>query len=180
MSDIFLNHVVVENILSVNECELLITFLNSNFLEGKTESAPDDVRVVDISTTSIPLPFLDRIAKTVANINKQYYNFNLVGFQPYDPVLMFKYSAENKSHYNWHNDFVYDETSTRKLSFSIQLSDPSTYDGGSLKFIPDGNGDYANRGSIIVFPSYIAHQITPVTRGTRYCIVGWVHGPAFK
>jgi len=33
---------------------------------------------------------------------------------------------------------------------------------------------------MIFFPSYTLHEVTPVTKGTRYTLVGWVHGPAFK
>jgi hypothetical protein len=69
--------------------------------------------------------------------------------------------------------------STRKLTFSIQLSDPSEYEGGDLllwdaerpTFIPK------NKGQIVLFPSSVMHEVTPVTRGIRKSLVGWVNGP---
>jgi len=36
------------------------------------------------------------------------------------------------------------------------------------------------KGSIIAFPSYILHQVTPVTKGVRKSAVLWLSGPAFK
>ena len=36
------------------------------------------------------------------------------------------------------------------------------------------------QGSIIVFPSFVYHQVTPVTRGMRHSLVGWIAGPTFR
>ena len=37
-----------------------------------------------------------------------------------------------------------------------------------------------NRGTIIVFPSFLEHQVTPVTKGTRYSLVQWYSGPDWR
>ena len=34
--------------------------------------------------------------------------------------------------------------------------------------------------SVIVFPSHVYHQVTPVTKGTRYSLVGWNLGYPFR
>jgi len=77
----------------------------------------------------------------------------------------------------------------RKLSMTINLNKPGEYDGGNLKFDfgPHAQGkrfheclEIRPQGSIIVFPSYIYHQVTPVTRGTRYSLVLWSLGQPFK
>jgi PKHD-type hydroxylase len=76
----------------------------------------------------------------------------------------------------------------RKLSVTISLSDPATYEGGNLKFdLGPHRGDRYHecaeirpRGSIIVFPSHVYHQVTPVTKGTRYSLVAWNLGYPFK
>jgi len=77
----------------------------------------------------------------------------------------------------------------RKLSITINLNEPGEYEGGNLKF---DFGPHAGRkrfhecveirpqGSIIVFPSYVYHQVTPVTKGTRYSMVLWSLGQPFK
>ena len=76
----------------------------------------------------------------------------------------------------------------RKLSMTVNLNKPEDYDGGNLKF---DFGPHANQkrfhecteirpqGSIIVFPSYVYHQVTPVTRGNRYSLVMWTLGRPF-
>ena len=77
----------------------------------------------------------------------------------------------------------------RKLSMTLNLNAPGEYDGGNLKF---DFGPHAGRkrfhecteirpqGSLIVFPSYVYHQVTPVTRGTRYSMVLWSIGKPFE
>ena len=77
----------------------------------------------------------------------------------------------------------------RKLSITINLNEPGEYEGGNLKFDfgPHAAGkrfhectEIRPQGSLIVFPSYVYHQVTPVTRGTRYSLVLWSLGEPFK
>jgi len=77
----------------------------------------------------------------------------------------------------------------RKLSITINLNEPGEYEGGNLKFDfgPHAAGkrfheclEIRPQGSIIVFPSYVYHQVTPVTKGTRYSMVLWSLGQPFK
>jgi PKHD-type hydroxylase len=74
--------------------------------------------------------------------------------------------------------------SVRKLSISIQLTNPEEYEGGELKLY-DGDEDKTNvmdktQGTLIIFPSYVLHEVMPVTKGTRNSLVAWVTGPQFK
>ena len=78
---------------------------------------------------------------------------------------------------------------TRKLSVTVNLTNPKNYKGGNLKFDLGphmGSKRYHTcteirpRGSIIVFPSFIHHLVTPVTEGTRYSLVVWNLGKMFK
>ena len=77
----------------------------------------------------------------------------------------------------------------RKLSMTLNLNKPGEYDGGNLKFDfgPHAGGkrfhectEIRPQGSLIVFPSFVYHQVTPVTRGTRYSLVLWSLGEPFK
>ena len=44
----------------------------------------------------------------------------------------------------------------------MQLDDPPTYEGGDLEFWAGSVRQAArNRGSVIVFPSYLLHRVTP-------------------
>ena len=46
-----------------------------------------------------------------------------------------------------------------------------------------GSGPYRAhkaRGTLVAFPSYVMHRVTPVTSGTRKSLVAWVAGPKFR
>ena len=36
------------------------------------------------------------------------------------------------------------------------------------------------QGSIVIFPSYLWHRVTPVTKGVRYSLVIWNLGYPFR
>lgn len=67
----------------------------------------------------------------------------------------------------------------RKLSVSVLLNDPSEFAGGDL--IIDGDKiEMKERGAMVVFPSYMPHEVTKVTRGTRLSLVSWIEGPEWR
>ena len=73
----------------------------------------------------------------------------------------------------------------RKISVSAILNED--YEGGELQFKTlSSMGEEqistvkGKKGDIIVFPSYINHRVTPITKGVRYSIVAWFGGPPFK
>ena len=70
----------------------------------------------------------------------------------------------------------------RKLSISIQLNDPSEYKGGSFEFkeLLEKEQPKLLQGSVLVFPSFLQHRVTPIISGTRYSAVTWARGPAFR
>ena len=71
----------------------------------------------------------------------------------------------------------------RKLSFSLQLSDPEDYKGGELEFIDNSNKPFLapkQRGTMVVFDSRVKHRVRKVKSGLRKSIVGWVIGPRWK
>jgi len=82
------------------------------------------------------------------------------------------------------NDFVNENIElVRKLSFTIQLSDPDDYEGGNVQLLDEMGKSYVvprKRGTIILFDSRTSHRVLKVTKGTRKSIVGWVVGPRWK
>ena len=121
------------------------------------------------------------MADKIIKANNEVWRLDLTGFNMFsDRPNILRYKAEEKGHYDWHFDYG-SAFSNRKMSFSIQLSDPSEYDGGMLEIAGiQSNEETRKKGTIIMFPSYVRHRVSPLTRGTRYCIVGWVHGPHFR
>lgn len=88
--------------------------------------------------------------------------------------------------YDWHRDCDVDSELYRKLSVTVQLSDPKDYEGGELQFKnywgtmeSEISEDILKRGTVIVFPSAILHKVHPVTKGMRYSLVQWYNGPDF-
>lgn len=104
---------------------------------------------------------------------------------------------KKNQYYHWHADTTTEASleenankgTLRKLSMSLQLSDEKDYKGGDLQFdIKDvkkkntiiTDKKLRQKGTIVVFPSYIWHRVTPVTKGTRYSLVLWNLGYPFR
>jgi PKHD-type hydroxylase len=84
-------------------------------------------------------------------------------------------------HFDWHMDLGPGQTSARKLSLTIQLSESGAYSGGDLEFINAGSGPEARmQGAATFFPSYLAHRVTPIASGLRRSLVAWACGDAFR
>lgn len=76
----------------------------------------------------------------------------------------------------------------RKISMSVNLTDRSKYVGGEFLFkIPTEGGEYitvtpenfGEKGSIVVFPSFVVHTVKPVIKGVRHSLVMWTNGKPF-
>ena len=82
--------------------------------------------------------------------------------------------------YNKPNDFN-SHGKIRKLSATISLVDGSEYEGGDLELDfrnkeendPHTIKNLRKKGSIVIFPSFVWHRVTPVTSGQRYSLVCW-------
>jgi len=85
--------------------------------------------------------------------------------------------------YDWHmdNDVLgKHEPPVRKISMTLLLSDPSTFEGGELEFMSKGKTAKLKQGQAIFFSSWLQHRVKPVTKGERYSLVMWFGGPSFK
>jgi PKHD-type hydroxylase len=125
----------------------------------------------------------NKLVDLAKDANSKMWNFNITNLFDNLQFTEYTYNPEDKqqSHYDWHMDFGRENTSTRKLSCSIQLSDSDDYEGCDLEFMIHRNITKAPRkkGSIIFFPSYITHRVTEITKGKRQSLVIWFHGPPF-
>ena len=85
--------------------------------------------------------------------------------------------------YNWHmdNDVLGKfQPPVRKISMTLLLSDPSTFEGGELEFMHEGRTAKLKQGQAIFFASWLQHRVKPVTKGERKSLVMWFGGPPFK
>jgi PKHD-type hydroxylase len=120
----------------------------------------------------------EKLANVASQLNMENFGFDLTGFG--EKLQFTNYDQSENGMYGWHQD--YGGGISRKLSLAIQLTDPSEYEGGNLQIMTSGEPQNVRkqRGLIAAFPSYVLHQVTPVTQGSRQSLVAWVSGPAFK
>lgn len=114
----------------------------------------------------------------LAHLANTKFKFDLWGIV--EPLQLSEYGEGG--HFDWHVDDGVPGAPPRKLSFTLQLSDPASYEGGDLELWGLGGRHTMSRerGSLIFFPSYTLHRVTPVTRGVRRSLVVWVTGRQFS
>lgn len=114
-----------------------------------------------------------RIKDMLANANQATgLHFDIVDTEP---LQLAEYAVGDG--YGWHLDIGPGpgNASLRKLSASIQISASHEYDGGDLELWGSSSVD-REKGTLIVFPSYLLHRVAPVTRGVRFSLVAWAIG----
>ncbi len=109
------------------------------------------------------------------------------------PLQFTQYCEQYQGEYKLHMDLHWLEQSNitmnpghkRKISAIVQLSDPNTYEGGNFEFgddVPEKppKDEIRKQGTLMAFPSFLHHGVTPVTKGKRYSLVGWFEGPPWR
>lgn len=173
------------------ECDALIRVGESrplsngpigNGLDGKFEVVPSyrQVRTRTLYLDEVPWA-ADRIIERTETTNREHFRFDLTGL--HEHLIFLKYEAgEHPGKYEWHQDIGGGICSLRKLSMTCQLSRPEDYDGCRLHLFTNCDFDpgKVGLGDAVIFPSYLPHCVTPISRGTRYALVAWVGGPQFR
>jgi PKHD-type hydroxylase len=122
-----------------------------------------------------------RVTELLARANRELFGFELFGFE--ERLQVARYDAARRGGFDWHADRALSGLAAkRKLSIAVQLSDPAEYRGGALEVFADGRRWRAprDRGTATVFASFLSHRVQPVTRGMRYSLAAWAHGPDFR
>ncbi len=174
-----------KKVFSENECNHIIELANkySSFdgtITGKNklEKQIRDSNISWIFPDSDSEWIFRKLVDTVNYLNDRFFMFDISGF--IEGLQFTRYKAPS-GHYGKHVDNSF-KTNIRKLSITVQLSNPNDYQGGDLNFYTGDKPITAEKeqGMIYVFPSYILHQVTPVKKGERKSLVGWITGPSFK
>jgi hypothetical protein len=107
--------------------------------------------------------------------NERYWEFDLDG-EPMSWLQTYKEGGD----YHIHTDS--DLGQSRKLTAVAMLSSSRAYQGGTLEILPTGEnyGVPKYRGTIVVFPSWLPHRVTPVVAGIRQTINLGFFGPPFR
>jgi PKHD-type hydroxylase len=121
----------------------------------------------------------ERVLQVVRRLNSEIYHFDVTGLERIQYTV---YSGSKGGHYHWHIDHGPHNLKPRKISMSIQLTEPSQYEGCELQFQVSNSIGVAPRarGAIIAFPSFFLHRVTPIISGTRKALVVWATGPEFR
>jgi len=172
----------VNSIFTKKECEEIIKIGNKHNMSLATVSGGNKkVRKSQVSWI-YPKHDLNWIYRKVTDaamyLNNTYFKFNLYGFIE---GFQFTYYKSPGGKYEKHVDRGM-RSQIRKLSLTIQLSDPSSYEGGDLHLYTGNEATIIpkEQGKLIAFPSYVLHEVTPVTKGERYSLVAWITGTQFK
>ena len=176
-----------DNLFSKEECQKIIEIGESSILQpgkvgdGNELNTNKQIRESEISWLfpSDETEFMFRkVTDAVMGLNRQFFNFDLFGLA--EGFQFTKYNAPS-GFYGSHIDKRLN-SAVRKLSVTIQLSSDEDYEGGqlALQFGKDPELMDTAQGKLIAFPSYVLHEVKPVTKGTRYSLVAWATGKPFK
>lgn len=176
-------YLVLDSELPHHICDSIVEAYNDNQSEqGQIGDSSKNLdyrksKVVGFPYGTEQNKFLNSLVyKYIVMANAECFGFNLNGLCEFQIA---EYSSGG--HYDNHFDMRLDNrSSVRKIGITVQLSESIEYQGGDFIF-PDDIGTPSQdiikqRGTIIVFPSFIYHRVKPVTQGVRYSLVGWYEG----
>lgn len=146
--------------------------------DGSDIDVPSENSHTKFITHNIPLyRKISNITLNVVNVHITSLNVDI-----YQSLAPIQYSVYNTgSAYKYHCDTLLDANIlyNRKLTLICLLSDPTDFTGGSLDFGSKKNV-LKRKGSAVLFPSYMMHEVTPVLSGIRKTLVCMVLGPQWR
>jgi PKHD-type hydroxylase len=179
-----LNWFCLSELHNVDECSRIKEFV----LDNRTNTI-EDLPAKTMKTASVDHAHwgtvqeaLKKMHHAVLDINRRYFGFNIFEVSNFDTVHVNTYSSENNGEYSWHTDGVNDEIFDSKLTAILNLS-TEEYEGGDFELFlsePTTIETFKLPGSLVVFPSFINHRVTPVTKGTRVTLAHWYVGPNWQ
>ncbi len=175
--------VTLHDVFSAEECDRIIA-LASDLRRGRLlgEEQAERYRNCDVSWLEMDQEqnrwIYQRALDVARQANEQLFKLEILGFTERFQIITYRPG----DHIDWHIDIGPRGQSLRKISMVIQLSDPATYEGGDFEFFAFYKAERMprERGSVLVFPSYLLHRVSPVTAGERKSVVCWVGGPHYR
>jgi len=169
-------------VFTPEECLRLIADFTPHLKPASVESL-DPTQSASIRKSSAVFVFpsqstnwvFERLGKAIREINDAIYGFVVSQFK--EGFQFTRY--EVGEYYGPHFDIGPGKLTERKLSLTVQLSAPEDYTGGELIIYPEFVAS-KDQGTMTVFPSFMCHDVRPVTAGVRYSLVSWLAGPQFR
>lgn len=171
------------NVLSLENVKELREILDNQPLSdaqvgtiGAIDKSKRRTKVYWIPRNKDFLPLYKIFFDLLARSNNEFFQFRLN--EMIELIQYSVYTSDDEGFYDWHVDMG--AVNNRKLSLVCHLSDPSEYEGGELQINTGKISTVENDlGRVIIFPSFLLHRVTPVTKGIRRTLVLWVNGPPF-
>ena len=117
------------------------------------------------------------VAAVTDEVNSEHYRFDITDMQQLQ-VLRYRPGQW----FRWHFDAIETEGDIRKMTMVINLSRPNDYYLGGLRV--DGNWHNVkhaeDQGAASFFPSWMKHCARAPIWGTRWVLVAWITGPAWR
>ena len=144
---------------------------------GKVAKKNRDNKAARIPLTSETQGLFNKVLFLLKSINSNHLYFDWDEW--IEPLQISKYTTKNST-YPWHTDLGVGGAIHRKLSCSVILNEG--YEGGELQFFVDTEPISVPQkvGSIVVFPAYTLHRVTPVTKGEKLSLQAFGHGPRWR
>lgn len=160
-----------KNIFSSDECNEIVNYAYANTLKNENNSSSN--YIFPNKTTNY---IYNRLRQLVNKLNNEFWNYNLIDFG--EPLKFIEYNSINEGKISFHSDIGGSmKTNFRKLTIIIQLSNINNYEGGELNiYNPNKNIIPKEQGTVIIFPSFLIHNVNKVTKGIRNSIVIFAHG----
>jgi PKHD-type hydroxylase len=158
-----------------------VPFEEATVLSGKSEKDIRSSRVKWIPKNKDWSWLYEKLMDMAQEANNSLWGFDLISVD--ENIQYTEYLAEDGGHYTWHQDIGPDSASKRKVSITVQLSEPDEYEGGDLEMWSGGsNITRVERGAgvVFIFPSYMMHRVTQVTKGKRRSFVLWIGGQHYR
>ena len=151
---------------------------NAGVGQDKTGHTDDKVRKSTVRWLyDFPSWVTDKLLTMVDEANDHLWDFNLHSCQ--ESMQYTEYPPDG-GHYDWHMDCGHGIQHQRKVSITVQLNDD--YKGGELQIHNGSNPSTLKKkkGTVVIFPSYMLHRVTPVTKGVRNSLVLWLGGDHYR
>ena len=167
----FLQRFSYNKIYTVDMCRYIISECEKYAVNngGWTTKRHDNYPTTDLPVDKIQSIFgliLESMTTIIKKLKKSY-NLNENIDININDLFVVKYEAASQNYLELHHDGSF-------LSFNILLSDNNDFEGGGTYF-DDGLTAYLEQGDILIHSSKIKHSGLPITKGTRYLLVGFVN-----
>ena len=174
----------IKNFYTPEQCRNIDKYLSQHFTDIPDQPSKSAIKTAEVNTilwkdAKIVLADLEEY---IWKENDEDFQFDLFELDDDYTINHNVYNAKRKAEYSWHKDALRNGIEDMKLTVIVNISD-KPYEGGDFQLFLGGTKtieEIRNPGSVLVFPSFIEHQVTPVTKGTRKSLTLWINGPCFR